>query len=159
MSDIRQFKDGNSYYAIYDHVENVEKIEIDIFKYTNDAKIKDLLKRPLSLLTFENVDIALFELGMIFESSLKEYLEKQKAEQSFKVSSNDMSKLVNMIDCVVREGVVKKGHHLSTLREERNSRAHGKPPSIQEKEDLYNKAHYISDLFVRYICFFQEKCR
>lgn len=158
MSDIRQFKDGNSYYAIYDHVENVEKIEIDTSKYTLDAKTEELLKRPLSLLTFENVDIALFELGLIFESSLKEYLEKQKAENSFNVSSKDMSKLVNMIECVVREGVVTKGHHLSTLREERNSRAHGKPPGTQEREDLYNKAHYISDLFVKYICFFREKC-
>lgn len=159
MSDIRQFKDGNSYYAIYDHVENVEKIKIDTSKYTLDAKTEELLKRPLSLLTVENVDIALFELGLIFESSLKEYLERQKTDNSFNVSSKDMSKLVNMIECVVREGVVTKGHHLSTLREERNSRAHGKPPSKQEREDLYNKAHYISDLFVKYICFFREKCK
>tara|TARA_R110002072_G_C7938528_1_gene532270 strand:+ start:71 stop:2377 length:2307 start_codon:yes stop_codon:yes gene_type:complete len=159
MSDIRQFKDGSSYYAIYDHVENVEKIDIDISKYTDDPKIKELLKRPLSLLTVENVDIALFELGLIFETSLKEYLEKQKAEKAFNVNSKDMSRLVNMIECVVREKVVTKGHHLSTLREERNSRAHGKSPSKQEREELYNKAHYISDLFVKYICLFREKCR
>lgn len=159
MSDIRQFKEGNSYYAVYDHIEKVEKIGIDPSKYTSDTKTLDLLKRPLSLLTIENVDIALFELGLIFESCLKEYLEKQKAAQSIKVNSKDMSRLVNMIDCVVREGVVTKGHHLSTLREERNSRAHGKPPSKEERDDLYNKAHYISDLFVKYICFFREKCK
>lgn len=159
MSDIRQFKDGNSYYAIHDHIENIEKIEINTSKYAPDDKTKELLKRPLSLLTVENVDIALFELGLIFESSLKEFLEKQKAEQVFNVNSKDMSRLVNMIECVVREGVVTKGHHLSTLREERNSRAHGKPPSKKEREDLYNKAHYISDLFVKYICFFREKCQ
>ncbi len=159
MDDVRQFRDGGLYYVVYDHVENVEKIDIDISKYTDDFKIKELLKRPLSLLTVENVDIALFELGLIFESSLKEYLEKQKIEQTFNVNSKDMSRLVNMIECVVREGVVTKGHHLSTLREERNSRAHGKPPSKQEREELYNKAHYISDLFVKYICFFREKCR
>ncbi|MEC8011854.1 MAG: sigma factor-like helix-turn-helix DNA-binding protein [Pseudomonadota bacterium] len=159
MNDIRQYKDGNLYYAIYDHVENVEKIEIRTSKYAHDNKTKEILERPLSLLTIENVDIALFELGLIFESSLKEFLEKQKAEQVFNVSSKDMSKLVNMIECVVREGVVTKGHHLSTLREERNSRAHGKPPSKEEREELFNKAHYISDLFVRYICFFREKCK
>lgn len=157
LADVRQFKEGNSYYAIYDHVEIVEKIVIDPLKYTSDNDTLTLLKRPLSLLTVENVDIALFELGLIFESSLKEFLTKEKAEGSLTVNSKDLSRLVNMIDCVVREGVVTKGHHLSTLREERNSRAHGAPPSIKERKDLYNKAHYISDLFVKYICFFREK--
>ncbi len=157
MSDIRQFREGNAYYAIYDHIENVEKIEIDISKYTTNHDTLHLLKRPLSLLTVENVDIALFEMGIIFESSLKDFLIKKKNDGSLTIHSKDLSRLVNMIDCVVREGIVTKGHHLSTLREERNSRAHGAPPSIQERRDLYNKAHYISDLFIKYICFFREK--
>lgn len=157
MTDIRQFREGNAYYTIYDHIENVEKIEVDTSKYTTNHDTLHLLRRPLSLLTVENVDIALFEMGLIFESSLKDFLIKKKNDGTLIVHSKELSKLANMIDFVVREGIVTKGHHLSTLREERNSRAHGAPPSIQERRELYNKAHYISDLFVKYICFFREK--
>ncbi len=157
MTDIHQFKDGNNYYAVYQHEEQVDKIEIDIDKFSAHANTKALLERPLSLLTVSNVDIALFELGLIFENTLKEYLLQKKSEGAINVSSKDTSKLVHMIDCVVREGVISKGHHLSTLREERNNRAHGKSPSDQERQDLFNKAHYISELFVKYICFFNQK--
>lgn len=159
MDDIHQYKEGNDYYAVYLHEEIVEKIEIDISKYTADANTKVLLERPLSLLTIADVDIALFELGLHFENILKQYLLQQKNSGGITVNSKDTSKLVNMVSCVVREGVVTKGHHLSTLREERNNRAHGQPPSLQEQRDLFNKAHYISELFVKYICFFHEKIR
>ena len=156
MTDIHQFKDGN-YYAVYQHEEQVDRIEIDIDKFKAHADTKALLERPLSLLTVSNVDIALFELGLIFENRLKEYLLQQKDKGIIKVDSKDTSKLVHMIDCVVREKVIFKKHHLSTLREERNNRAHGKSPSVQERQDLFNKAHYISELFVKYICFFDQK--
>jgi hypothetical protein len=157
MNDIHQFQEGNNHYAVYQHEEAVEKIVIDLDKYTTDTSTKELLKRPLALLTVNDVDIALFELGLNFEDALKKYLLQQKNSGVITVKSNDTLKLVNMINCVIREGVVTKGHHLSTLREERNNRAHGQPPSIQERRELFNKAHYISELFVKYICFFREK--
>ena len=157
MTDIHQFRNGNIFYAVYKHEEQVDKIEIDVDKFNADTKTKELLERPLSLLTVSNVDIALFELGLIFENRLKEYLIKKKTEGTIKVNSKDTSKLVNMISCVVREGIISKGHHLSTLREERNNRAHGKPPSLSERQELFNKAHYISELFVKYICYFGEE--
>ncbi|EGQ8025542.1 sigma factor-like helix-turn-helix DNA-binding protein [Vibrio vulnificus] len=157
MNDIHTYKKGNDYFAVYHYEEVVEKIEIDISKYTSDVKTKELLKRPLSFLTIDDVDISLFEFGLLFETTLKQYLLEQKNKGTITVSSKDTSKLVNMIACVVREGIVTKGHHLSTLREERNNRAHGNVPSIEERKQLFNKAYYISDLFVKYICFFQNK--
>ncbi|GAB60094.1 hypothetical protein RNAN_3108 [Rheinheimera nanhaiensis E407-8] len=156
MKDIHKYKEGNNYYAVYYHNEDVEKIGIDITKYTANSKTISMLNRPLSLLTIENVDIALFELGLIFETSVKDYLTNKKASGALDVSSKDMAKLSNMIDCVVREGIVTKGHHLNTLREERNNRAHGKTPSEHERKELFNKAHYIAELFVKYICFFRD---
>jgi|TARA_B110000093_G_C12953955_1_gene404022 hypothetical protein len=156
MDDIEKFKEGNDYFVVYRHEESVEKIEIDIDKYTADGRTHELLRRPLALLTVDDVDIALFELGLIFENTLKQYLLQKKDEGGIIVSSKDTSKLVNMVNCVVREGIVTKGHHLSTLREERNNRAHGETPTIQERLELFNKAHYISELFVKYICFFRE---
>lgn len=78
MSDIHQFKNGNDYYAVFQHEEKVDKIEIDLDKYNADPETKILLQRPLSFLTVANVDIALFELGIIFEDRVKEFLLHQK---------------------------------------------------------------------------------
>lgn len=64
-----------------------------------------------------------------------------------------------MIDWVAREGVVSRAHHLDTLREERNNRAHGEVPSKEERVALFNKAHYVADLFIRYICWFDNEAR
>jgi DNA-directed RNA polymerase delta subunit len=156
MKDIRTYKDGNHYYAVYDHNEEVEKIYIDVTNYTSNSDTIELFKRPLSFLTVEYVDIALYELGLKFETSIKEFLLSKKASGAFSVNAKDMSKLASMIDCVVRENIVTKGYHLNTLREERNNRAHDKTPSEKERRDLFNKAHYIADLFVKYICFFRD---
>lgn len=156
MKDIHQYCETNKFYAVYQHEETVEIIGIDVNKYTSNYSVIDSLKRPLSMLTVENVDIALYELGLLFETSLKSYLEKQRIIGKISVNSKDLSKLVLMINCVVREGIVTKGHHLNTLREERNDRAHGGVPSNEERRLLFNKAHYIADLFVKYICQFKH---
>ena len=115
------------------------------------------LQRPLSKLTVEEIDIALFEFGVLFENKLREFLQAAKNGGQLNISAKDMSRLVDMVNCAVREGVVTKGHHLNTLREERNKRAHGNIPSLQERQVLFNKAHYVADLFVEYISFFHEK--
>lgn len=156
MKDIYQYNENSKFYALYQHEETVEVIGIDVNKYTTNHAIIELLKRPLAMLTVENVDIALYELGLLFETSLKSYLTKQRVLGQISVNSKDLSKLICMINCVVREGIVTKGHHLNTLREERNDRAHGGVPSSEERHLLFNKAHYIADLFVKYICYFKH---
>jgi DNA-directed RNA polymerase delta subunit len=155
MKDITQYQEDKKYYAVYSHQETVDTIKIDLEQYTSNGLIIGALKRPLDMLTLDNVDIALYELGLLFETSLKTYLKQQKELGKINVSSKDLSKLFMMINCVVREGVVTKGHHLNTLREERNDRAHGDVPSEKERYILFNKAHYIADLFVKYICNFK----
>lgn len=158
MNDVRQYKDGSSRYVIHDHKESTSKVELNIDQYQIDEKLKVALIRPLSELTLDDVDIGLFELGLIFENGLKDYLTKAKEKSAIQVYSKDLGRLTDMINCVVREDVVTKGHHLNTLREERNNRAHGKVPNLEERIDLFNKAHYIADLFVKYIAFFHKKC-
>jgi DNA-directed RNA polymerase delta subunit len=158
MEDVRQYQDGNNRFAIHDHKESARKVELNIDQYEVDENLKNALMRPLSELTIDNVDIGLFELGLIFENGLKDYLTKAKEKSAIQVYSKDLGRLTDMINCVVREGVVTKGHHLNTLREERNNRAHGKVPNLKERIDLFNKAHYIADLFIKYIAFFHKKC-
>ena len=157
MDDIRQYKEGNKYYAIYDHAETHDHIELNLEQFKLDLSIEKELQRPLSKLTVEEVDIGLFELGLIFESKLKDFLLKAKSKSAFTVNKKDLGRLVDMINCVIREGVVTKGHHLNTLREERNKRAHGTKPSLKERENLLNKTHYVAELFVKYIAFFHSK--
>lgn len=154
---IRQYKKNNNYFAIYDHHEDKKKIEIDLSSYVIDNATKDKLKRPISMLDINDIDIALFEFGLIFENELKEYLLDAKKASKISVTQKDLSKLSTMIDCVIRENVVTKGHHLNTLREERNNRAHGTPPTVEERQVIFDKAHYVANLFVKYIAFFNAK--
>lgn len=157
MSDIRSFRQGNEHYAVYEHKEEVERIEIRLDGYNIGHGLESELERALNRLTLEEVDIGLFELGRIFENCLRAYLSCAHENSVINVRRKDTDSLANMINCVVREGVVTKGHHLDTLREERNSRAHGETPSAEEQKSLFNKAHYIADLFVKYIVFLDEK--
>jgi len=155
-SDIKQYKEGNSYFAVFEHLEKSSKIDINLGEYNLDSIILARLIRPISMLDIENVDIALFELGLIFENELKDYLIEARTSSTITVQQKDMRRLSTMIDCVVREGVVTKGHHLTTLREERNNRAHGKQPSLEERRAIFNKAHYIAELFIKYISVFNK---
>ncbi len=155
--DIRQYKENNLHYAVYDHLEESNKIAVNFGEYNLDSHLIAKLIRPVSMLDIENVDIALFELGLIFENTLKEYLIEARSQAKINITHKDMRKLATMINCVVREGVVTKGHHLSTLREERNNRAHGNQPSTEERNVLFNKAHYVAELFIRYIALFHKK--
>lgn len=155
--DIHQFKEGSSYFAVFEYHEKKKRIEVDLTPYNIDAAMKKKLERPFSMLNIEDVDIALFELGLLFENELREYLLKAKHASQLHVTQNDLSKLSKMIDCVIREKIVTKGHHLNTLREERNDRAHGTHPTDDERKILFDKAHYIANLFVKYIAFFNAK--
>jgi hypothetical protein len=155
MQDVRKYQEGKNYFVVYDHQEAVQRIELEVSQYSIGSPLSEELKRPLAKLTVADVDIALFELGRMFEGKLRAYLNAAKVAGSIKVTGKDLSRLVDMVECVVREDVVKKGHHLHTLREERNNRAHGEAPSLHDRTELFNKAHYIADLFLRYIAFFE----
>jgi DNA-directed RNA polymerase delta subunit len=157
MEDVRQYQEGKNFFAVHDHKEIASKVELNVAQYQIDETLKRALLRPLSMLTLDDVDMGLFELGLIFENGLRDYLMKAKEKSVIQVHSKDLDRLTDMINCVVREGIVTKGHHLNTLKEERNNRAHGKIPELSERRDLFNKAHYIADLFVKYIVFFYKK--
>ena len=109
------------------------------------------------MLNIKDIDIALFELGLIFENEIKDYLLEAKKTSKISVTQKDLRRLSTMVDCVIREKIVTKGHHLNTLREERNNRAHGAHPSVEERQVLFDKAHYVANLFIKYISFFNEK--
>ncbi len=123
----------------------------------SDAVLKEQLERAVKDLTVENVDLGLFQLGRIFENELKAFLIEAQRRGSYVVSSKDLVRLASMIDCVERNGIVKEKHHLTLLREQRNERAHGDMPDIEERRRLMQHSPFWGDLYIKYIRFFNEK--
>lgn len=159
MKDIKQYSENGKYYCLFEHQEEKGSIDIDmnLLAECSDLELLDQLKRAMSKLNVDEVDLGLFDLGRIFENELKDYLMIARDHAVIQVNQKDLQKLANMIDCVVREKVVTKGYYLHILREERNERAHGKIPNLEERKKLLNKAHYVADLYIQKIIFFNSK--
>ncbi len=141
-----------------------------------DPEVKGQALVKMKLLNLDHIDEGLFAFGKLFESCLRTYLEKVREQYQlmekdpsvfseaykkllFQVVRKDLARLANMIDLVVSNDIIRKGHHLTVLREERNDRAHGALPSQEERRHLLKKAYYIVALYLEYIAIFCDKCR
>jgi hypothetical protein len=121
------------------------------------GSLKENLYRAIRNLNVENVDMGLFQLGRIFESELRSFLLEAQRKQAFPVTNNDLQRLASMIDCVERNGIIKKQASLTFLRQERNERAHGDMPDLAEREELMKQASSLAGLFIDYIIRFHKK--
>lgn len=119
-----------------------------------DAQLRDNIRRCVELLKVETVDMALAQLGKIFEVTLKEFLQAAQARGKYVIGKKDLERLVDMIDCIKRNGIVTNKHHLTFLREERNERVHGVIPDIKERETLMQVSLSLAGLFIYYTEFF-----
>ena len=158
MKDIKQYQENGKSYCVFEYQEKQSSVDVDpkLFAACSDDDLLKRLKRATKKLNIEDIDMGLFELGRIFENELKNYLIVAKQHSVIQVYRRDLEKLVNMIDCVVREKVVSKGYYLHILREERNKRAHGKIPNLDERKSILNKAHYVAELYIEKIIFFNN---
>ncbi len=157
MENITKEYDGRKAYCRM-VVDNPDKsLLFPQIEQIDDSILKDDLYRAIKNLNIDNVDLGLFQLGKIFENELKEYLLEAQKKRAFSISSKDLERLVSMIDCVERNGIIKTKHHLTLLREHRNERAHGKIPNTEEREKLMQHAPFLADLYIQYIAFFREK--
>jgi len=132
-------------------------IDFPIIKSINDESLRGNLERAQKNMNIENVDLALFQLGKIFELELKNFLSTAKSKGAATISNKDLSSLSNMIDCVEKNNIINKKHHLDLLREHRNERAHGKIPNLVERQTLLQHAPFLGDLYIKYIIFFHSK--
>lgn len=124
---------------------------------TTDTELRDNLKRAVSNLNIDNVDLGLFQLGKIFENELRSFLTLAKTKNAFPVSNKDLGRLVDMIDCVETNKVTTQKYHLTLLREHRNERAHGNIPNLAERQKLMQYAPFLGDLYIDYIILFNDK--
>lgn len=156
-----QYQEGSDYLVEYKHVELVEKIPIDLnsIQSIDDVELKGTLERAVNLLSHATVDLGLLELGRTLESILKGYLVKARRSGVLTVQQRDLRTFASMIECVSRENVVSRSYQLSILREERNARAHGESLNAEARQVLFNRAHFLADLFVKYIVLFFNKKR
>ncbi|MCD5972717.1 sigma factor-like helix-turn-helix DNA-binding protein [Pseudomonas quasicaspiana] len=157
LKDFHQFKEYNDYYVIYRYTESLRKIEIDLDAYLASASLKADLARAISNLDEENVDNALNELGRIFESELTDYMQREVTLGKRHISTKDMNRLVDMTNWITAAKTFPRSYHFELLREERNNRSHGKILNAQERKDLFNKAHFLSELFIKNIVLLNNK--
>lgn len=123
----------------------------------SDKKLREDIERAVTMLNVQTVDVGLFQIGKIFENELKALLEKAQVVNAFQVTRNDLNRLANMIDCVVRENIIPSKHRLTFLRQERNERAHGNIPETSEREKLMQDAPFLAGSYIDYIIVFHEK--
>lgn len=159
MKDFKQYTENGKSYCFFEYQEQQNSVDIDsvLLDTCSDPQLLNRFKRAINKLNIDEIDLGLFELGRIFENELKDYLIVAKQHSVIQVSKKDLEKLVSMIECVVRENVVSKGYYLHILREERNERAHGKIPNLYERKAILNKAHYVAELYIQNIIFFNNR--
>lgn len=128
----------------------------------NDKNIRAEIQRAIQNLTLDNVDIGLFLLGRQFEVVIKRALIKgsQKGIISLGAGLNvepSRWKLVQMVDSAKQCGLISDLGVANLLRQERNERAHGEPPSLEEREALMNSIQYLAGLYIDYIILFCKR--
>lgn len=124
-----------------------------------DSTLKGKVKRAISFLNVENIDVGLFLLSKEFEATLKKYLTVAIAAGEIVNPPKGGWNLDNMITCIKQKGAITDQATLHFLRQKRNDRAHGTMPSLKERQVLMNSVQYLAGLYIDYIKFFDDLTR
>lgn len=134
-----------------------EEFTFPQLKDIEDFALKESLVRAVGLLTEEYVDLGLFELGKIFENTVKRYLEYARDNHLFAVSDENLQSLNNMVAALRKANVVTDESVLSILRVKRNDRAHSPVPDLAERRFLMRSASIVANMYIDAILFLREK--
>lgn len=119
------------------------------------------VERAVKNLTVEQVDIGLFMLGRAFEQTLKACLVAgiQRGNVSIPQLQSEPAKwkLVTMVDAAKAAGIIQDASALHYLRVERNDRAHGEIPSLQEREALMAGIKSLAGMYIKYIILLSDQ--
>ncbi len=165
MTDIRQYCLDNKYYCEVAQEQSSQSgipyLDLSPLDECPDSETASNVVKATDKLNERDVDIGLFELGRIFENTLKRYLEQAKGNGVFNVTAKDLGRLASMISCIERNKEVIqikfKPHHLTLLREDRNLRAHGNMPSEQDRLVILAKSPFIVEMYIDYIVKFSKQ--
>jgi predicted DNA-binding protein YlxM (UPF0122 family) len=158
MSNIqKEHGDDGKLYCYLKGYSPEETLTFPQIEQIQDEEIKYNLYRAVQNMNIDDIDMGLFRLGKIFENVLKSYLHEAREKGIFSVTRKDLRSLFNMINCVERNKIIRKKHHLTLLREHRNERAHGEIPKLEERERLMRHAPFLGEMYIKYIAFFCEQ--
>jgi hypothetical protein len=114
-------------------------------------------RRAFSKLTVDEVDIGLFLLGRLFEGVLKDYVLTVEQMSTYNVTPPGDKKLANLVAWIKKEGIVVDSTVLQVLREERNERAHGQVPPMEERQRILDGVEWVVNRYLDHILLFTRK--
>jgi hypothetical protein len=97
------------------------------------------------------VDLALFQFGRLFESTLRRYMLGARETGRFAVSEQDLTRLSRMVDWLSTAELISDRSALDFLRIKRNERAHDDMPGLEERQALLASSSQTAEVYVRYI--------
>ena len=135
--------------SINNYTKQVEKIA--------DKQLIEEINRATNLVNIDSVDLALFQLGKIFEHTLKTYMLEVQRKNLAIVTQDDLSKLFKMVQWAGKTGLVTDETALQYLRIERNDRGHGAPAARDEREALLKNAPTLIQFYIDYIVLLEQR--
>ena len=115
------------------------------------------VRRALGLLHIDTVDLALFQLGKLFENVLTILMEALSQSGLGDIAPGDLSRFSRMVDWCGRSGLIHDETALHFLRIKRNERAHGEIPSLEEREALLGNASTMVRFYLDYILLISKR--
>lgn len=112
--------------------------------------------RALTFLNENDVDIALFLLSKEFEATLRSYLLIEQSKGRLQYLTKNRLSLDVMINLIKKEGIITDQAILHFLRQERNDRAHGTMPSLEERKMMMKHSHNTAGMYIDYIKYFDD---
>lgn len=122
-----------------------------------DKQLAGEISRAINLVNIDSIDLALFQLGKIFEHTLKRYMLEVQTRNLHPVTVDDLSKLYKMVQWAGKTGLVTDETALQYLRIERNDRAHGAPAARDEREALLKIAPTLIPIYLDYIVLLENR--
>lgn len=122
--------------------------------------LREAVVRGLQKLTEDDVDLGLFLLSKEFEATLKHYLAAANDQGKIVVNlGKDQTKwkLANMVDTARLNQIITDIGALQYLREQRNNRAHGEMPTLEERRLMLESAGHFAGMYTGYIKLLDDK--
>ena len=155
MNDVEKSR-NNSNQIICRLVKSVNNYEEQIERIT-DKQLASEISRAVNLANIDSIDLALFQIGKIFEHTLRKYMIEVQTKNLSPVTSDDLSKLYKMVQWAGKTGLVADETVLQYLRIERNDRAHGAPAARDEREALLKLAPTLIPIYLDYIILLENR--
>lgn len=155
MDDVEKFKNSSNQIvcrlikSTNSYAKQIEQIA--------DKQLVVEINRALSLVNINSVDLALFQMGKIFEHTLKKYMLEVQSKNLVTVTQDDLSKLYKMVQWAGKTGLVTDETALQYLRIERNDRGHGAPAERDEREALLKNAPTLVQFYIDYIVLLEQR--